>query len=83
MGGDGQKFLVFAFGDGLAGGDGFLGGLAVGGVVDSEVVTLGGEAEGHATSESTAGSSDENNRSGHGMKSNPSQKEGDGGKRFS
>jgi hypothetical protein len=83
LGRDGQKLLVFAFGDGLASGDGFLGGLAVGGVVDSEVVTFGGKAERDATAEPTARSGDENYRSRHGMKSNPSQKERDGGKRFS
>ena len=83
LGRDGQKLLVFAFGDGLASGDGFLGGLAVGGVVDSEVVTLGGQAERDAPAETSARSSDENDRSRHGMKSNPSQKERDGGKRFS
>ena len=83
LGRDGQKLLVFAFGDGLASGDGFLGGLAVGGVVDGEVIAFGGQAERDAPAETSAGSSDENDRSGHGMKSNPSQKERDGGKRFS
>ena len=83
LGGDGQKLLVFAFGDGLASGDGFLSGLAVGGVVDGEVVTFGSQAEGDTPAESSAGSSDENNGSEHGMESNPSQKERDGGKRFS
>ena len=48
LGRDGQKLLVFAFGDGLASSDGFLGGLAVGGVVDSEVVTFGGKGKSHS-----------------------------------
>ena len=75
LGRDGQKLLVFAFGDGLASGDGFLGGLAVGGVVDSEVVTFGSQADRDTPAETSARSSDENDRSGHEMKSNPSQKE--------
>ena len=83
LGRDGQKLLVFAFGDGLASGDGFLGGLAVGGVVDGEVVAFGSQAERDAPAEPSARSSDENDRSRHGLKSNPSQKERDGGKRFS
>lgn len=51
--------------------------------MDGEVVTFRSQAEGDTPAESSAGSSDENDRSGHGMKSNPSQKERDGGKRFS
>ena len=40
--GNGEELLVFGFGDSLASGDSFLSGLAVGGVVDREVVTFGG-----------------------------------------
>ena len=83
LGGDGQKFLVLCFCYGLASGDGFLGGLAVGGVVDSEVIAFGSQTQGDATSESSAGSSDENNGSGHGEKSTPMGWKRDGGKRFS
>ena len=42
LGGDGEELLVFSFGDGLASGDGFLGSLAIGGVVDRKVVAFGG-----------------------------------------
>ena len=40
--GNGEKLLVLGFGDSLASGDGFLGSLSIGGVVDSEVVAFGG-----------------------------------------
>jgi hypothetical protein len=82
LGGDGQKFLIFGFGHGLAGGHGFFGGLAVRGVVDGEVIALGGETEGDATSESSAGSSDENDGAGHKKNSNPNERKRDGGNRF-
>lgn len=49
LGGNGKELLVFGFGYGLASGDGFLGSLAVGGVVDSEVVAFGGERKGDST----------------------------------
>ena len=42
LGGNGEELLVFGFGDSLARGDGFLGGLAIGGVVDRKVVAFGG-----------------------------------------
>ena len=66
LGGNGQKLLLFGFGDGLAGSDRLFGGLTVRCVVDREVIALGGETEGDATAESSAGSSDENDGSGHG-----------------
>ncbi len=42
MCGNGEELLVFGFGDSLASGDGFLGGLSIGGVVDREIVAFGG-----------------------------------------
>jgi hypothetical protein len=50
--------------------------------VDGEVITFGGETESDATSESSAGSSDENDGSGHEEKSNPSGWKRDGRNRF-
>jgi len=49
LGGNGKELLVFSFGDSLASGDGFLSGLAIGGVVDREVVAFRGERESHST----------------------------------
>lgn len=40
LGGNGEKLLVFGFGDGLASGDGCLRGWAVGGVVNGEIVAF-------------------------------------------
>jgi hypothetical protein len=42
LGGNGEELLVFGFGDSLASGDGFLSSLAVGSVVDREIVAFGG-----------------------------------------